>query len=79
MSKFVELWQEVCIEPCVHCLTNDPRYTAHHACCQLRMLAQAPKHRLTAYTDTLKSVERDALRTLFVLEQTRLAKLKSTR
>ena len=75
MNKFPESWQEAC-PPCQYCLTNDPRFTAHNACCQLRMLAQAPKHRLRAYTDTLKSAERDALRTLFVSEQTRLAKLK---
>ena len=79
MNKFPESWQGVCITLCSHCVTNSPCFTAHNACCQLRMLAQAPKHRLRAYTDTLKGVERDALRTLFVLEQTRLAKLKSTR
>ena len=78
MSRFTESWQEAC-PPCHYCLTNDHRTTAHNACCQLRMLAQAPRHRLRAYTDTLSSAERDALRTLFVSEQTRLAKLKLTK
>ena len=79
MNKLPESWQGVCIGLCAHCLTNAPFYTAHNACCQLRMLAQAPKHRIRAYTDTMTFGERDVFRVLYLTERARLARLKLKR
>ncbi len=58
------------------CLTNSGRTHANRKCCELRMLAQAPRHILVEYGKKLSKEDADELRQAIINERTRLKETK---
>lgn len=64
-------------EICTWCKTNAGRTNAHRPCCQLRALAQAPRHVQAEHAQGLTQEQRDELRPLLAAEKKRLKSLKT--
>lgn len=65
-------------ELCMWCKTNAGRTSANRPCCQLRALAQAPRHLQAAYAQGLTQEQRDELRPRLTAEKKRLTRIKTT-
>lgn len=65
-------------EICMWCKTNAGRTNATRPCCQLRALAQAPRHLQAEYAKGLTQEQRDELRPRLTAEKKRLTRIKTT-
>jgi hypothetical protein len=61
---------------CDWCATNAGRTKKGRPCCELRQLAQSPRHAQAEYAATLTTSDRDALRPVLAAEIKRLRELR---
>lgn len=64
------------IDRCEWCKTNSGRTNANRECCEIRRLAQAPRHVLAEYAKTLSEDEKSVLRLKIKSERERIKALK---
>jgi len=63
-------------DKCELCQVNSGRTHATRECCQLRRLAQAPRHLILEYVKTLSEDEKTALRADLIEEKKRLKEIR---
>lgn len=61
---------------CLLCETDSCNTKAYLKCCQLRMLAKAPRHIQAAAGAAMTQAERDEMRPLLIAETKRLKEIK---
>jgi len=60
------------IMKCENCLLDTGKYTKSLECCELRMIAKAPRHRQKLHAETMTKKEREEFRPLVIAEIERL-------